>query len=89
MKPTRRIVRVVDAMLRQSRLVVWLECQHKVSLTAVELAETPMVYEQLKHATHMTCPFCADVPESPAAPVSSSSSSPSDGGDDHVASLYE
>jgi len=51
----------VDALSKQERIIVWLACHHKVSITVAQLAELPRdYYQQLQRASEMDCPFCLD-----------------------------
>lgn len=55
MRP-QRITRIVNAAASQNRYIVWLECQHKVSLTLLQVKSMP----NYKIGDAMDCPFCPD-----------------------------
>jgi hypothetical protein len=58
------IARVVNAMASQRRVIIWLECHHKISLTEHQLESLPHDYlEKQTQTGHMECPFCPDPPQ--------------------------
>lgn len=58
-----KITRVVDAMAGQNRMILWLECTHKVSLDArTVMADTELLRTLRGKPTHWDCPFCEDPP---------------------------
>ena len=60
---TQKITRVVDALASQRRMIIWLECHHKISLTERELAKLPPNYLiDLQIFGQTECPFCPDLP---------------------------
>lgn len=62
-----KITRIVDAMKSQGRVIIWLACHHKISLSQVEVATLPPNYlRDLAHVYQQTdCPFCPDLPPVP------------------------
>lgn len=58
------IVRVVDMLNGpQSRVVIWLRCNHKVSIDLLTIKTRPDLALELKSGrTHWDCPFCEDAP---------------------------
>lgn len=65
----RAITKLVDAMAAQQRVILWLECGHKTSLSAAALiASGPGEMEFIKAAQVWRCEFCEDPPpEAPSA----------------------
>lgn len=62
-----KIMRVVDAMASQRRMIIWLECHHKISLTQHQLASLPPGYlEKQVQTGQVECPFCEDLPQATA-----------------------
>lgn len=60
----RRIVKIVDALASQERIILRLECNHTLSITLAALVEHKPTLEDTA-----ICPFCPDVPEAAQAPV--------------------
>lgn len=59
---TRKIVRVVDALATQGRMIVWLDCHHKPSIAQMHLhAEVRDFLTGLKPGAPFECPFCPDL----------------------------
>jgi hypothetical protein len=56
------IVRRVDALGGQQRYILWLECGHKASLSAMTFAACPSMIQQVQTAAQWLCPFCPDPP---------------------------
>lgn len=47
----------------QQRVILWLECHHKVSFTKVQLQLKPREYlAEITHSGKFDCPFCPDPP---------------------------
>jgi hypothetical protein len=58
---TQKITKVVDALVNQQRVILWLQCHHKVSITQLQLASMPKGYlEAVTRSGEYDCPFCPD-----------------------------
>lgn len=58
----RKIIRVVDALAAQQRVILWLECEHKVTVNERELRAQGWNVQRIKEQPHAMCPFCPDPP---------------------------
>ena len=56
-----RVTKVVDALVNQRRVIVWLACSHKISISATAWYE-----QNLEHRVTVgevvQCPYCPDPP---------------------------
>lgn len=58
----RKITRVVDALAGQDRIILWLDCPHKISVGRAALEQLGH-YEGLYQVGHtLLCPHCPDPP---------------------------
>lgn len=63
-----KLLRVVDAMATQNRVILWLACEHKVSVTAQAMMKEGWNVQRIKDQPWAMCPFCPDPPpENPQA----------------------
>lgn len=63
-----KIVRVIDARASQDRVILWLACEHKVNITAIDMAKNGWNVDRIKDHPEAMCPFCPDPPpEDPQA----------------------
>jgi len=59
-----KVTKFVDATASQQRVVLWLECHHKVSITLLQIHAGGTGYmRDLSAATQYECPFCPDEPK--------------------------
>lgn len=59
----RAIVRVVDALASQQRIIVWLECKHTVTITTLQAHDmTAQEVAHMKPGNPWPCPHCPDPP---------------------------
>jgi hypothetical protein len=57
-----KLLRVVDALATQNRVILWLECDHKVTVTAQDLVREGWNVQRIKDQPWAMCPFCPDPP---------------------------
>lgn len=61
---TQDIIRTVDALAGQQRVILWLRCGHKVSLGIREIHADPALVRKLKSGcTQWECHHCPDLPK--------------------------
>jgi len=59
----REIVRVVDALAAQHRIILWLSCKHTVTIGLRDAHEmTTTEVAAMRVGGSWDCPFCADAP---------------------------
>lgn len=53
------VVRKVNALEAQGRMILWLECKHTVSYTLLQLASSKgEMQRRIEDASEWMCPFC-------------------------------
>lgn len=58
-----QVVRIVDASAAQERVIIWLACHHKVSVTTQQAVLDPTIIPRVTREWSMDCPFCPDEPQ--------------------------
>lgn len=59
----RTITRVVDALAAQQRIILWLDCKHTVTISAIAAHEmTRHEVDGMRVGAHWDCPHCPDAP---------------------------